>query len=256
MMRKYQVRFGGGRRKRGRKATAPTAHPTCGVLPITILSPHVPMVTCVKPPVARYACSLPDLSMEPSTMRHTIVIGLILFVSGSAVGAETPIPQDTVRIEKRRRERLEWNRRTLQGGIRQGRQEGPPLGRAGPQGDGTGRSDVQRGSRPRGHTLEISMSRPRPPSTPVAMTRSWSISTTDPWSGRTIPAEGGNPSDEGLGHRPSGPAVIPPSVARSPSKWPATPRCSAKAPGEEARTEAERDFDAPRLARRAAPRDR
>lgn len=29
MMRKYQVRFGGGRRKRGRKATAPTAHPTC-----------------------------------------------------------------------------------------------------------------------------------------------------------------------------------------------------------------------------------
>jgi hypothetical protein len=28
MMRKYQVRFGGGRQKRGRKATALTAHPT------------------------------------------------------------------------------------------------------------------------------------------------------------------------------------------------------------------------------------
>src|SRR5450759_996138 len=28
VMRKYQARFGGGRRKRGRKATAPTAHPT------------------------------------------------------------------------------------------------------------------------------------------------------------------------------------------------------------------------------------
>jgi hypothetical protein len=32
MMPKHQVRFGGGRRKRGRKATAPTAHPTCVVL--------------------------------------------------------------------------------------------------------------------------------------------------------------------------------------------------------------------------------
>jgi hypothetical protein len=48
-------------------------------------------------------------------MRHTLLIGLTLLVSAAAVGAETPIPQDTVRMEKRRRDRLEWNRRTLQG---------------------------------------------------------------------------------------------------------------------------------------------
>ena len=32
-----------------------------------------------------------------------------------AIGANKPIPQDTVRMEKRFRERLEWNRRTLEG---------------------------------------------------------------------------------------------------------------------------------------------
>ncbi len=50
-------------------------------------------------------------------MRHLPVIGLILWVSASAiaVAVETPIPQDTVKMEKRRRDRLEWNRRTIQG---------------------------------------------------------------------------------------------------------------------------------------------
>jgi hypothetical protein len=35
--------------------------------------------------------------------------------AAGAVGADAPIPQDTARMEKRRRERLEWNRRTVQG---------------------------------------------------------------------------------------------------------------------------------------------
>jgi hypothetical protein len=48
-------------------------------------------------------------------MRHTLVFGLTLFVFAVAAGADTPIPQDTARMEKRRRERLEWNRRTFQG---------------------------------------------------------------------------------------------------------------------------------------------
>ena len=47
-------------------------------------------------------------------MRHALVFGLAL-VSVTVVGAETPIPQDTARMEQRRRERLEWNRLTLQG---------------------------------------------------------------------------------------------------------------------------------------------
>ena len=33
---KVQVRFGGGRWKRGRKVTAPTAHPTCDLGPKTV----------------------------------------------------------------------------------------------------------------------------------------------------------------------------------------------------------------------------
>ena len=48
-------------------------------------------------------------------MRRPLVVGLTVLVSAAAVGAETPIPQDAVRMEKRRRERLEWNRRTLRG---------------------------------------------------------------------------------------------------------------------------------------------
>lgn len=48
-------------------------------------------------------------------MRRLPLIGLILWVSASAVAVETPIPQETVKMEKRRRDRLEWNRRTLQG---------------------------------------------------------------------------------------------------------------------------------------------
>jgi hypothetical protein len=49
-------------------------------------------------------------------MRHALVVGLTLVVSASAVGADKPIPQDAARKEKRYRDRLEWNRKTLQGG--------------------------------------------------------------------------------------------------------------------------------------------
>jgi hypothetical protein len=48
-------------------------------------------------------------------MRHTVVVGLYFFVAAGALGADKPIPQDTARMEKRSREFLEWNRRTLQG---------------------------------------------------------------------------------------------------------------------------------------------
>lgn len=48
-------------------------------------------------------------------MRPTIVMALTLLVSAAAAGAERPIPQDAARMEKRARERLEWNRRTLGG---------------------------------------------------------------------------------------------------------------------------------------------
>jgi hypothetical protein len=49
-------------------------------------------------------------------MRHTFVVGLTLFAAAAAaVGADAPIPQATARMEKRSRERLEWNRRSLEG---------------------------------------------------------------------------------------------------------------------------------------------
>ena len=48
-------------------------------------------------------------------MRHTLVNGPTLLVSAPAVGADAPIPQDIARMEKRRSERLEWNRRTTVG---------------------------------------------------------------------------------------------------------------------------------------------
>lgn len=48
-------------------------------------------------------------------MRQAIVVGLTLLASAAALGADRPIPQDAARMEKRSRERLEWNRRTLQG---------------------------------------------------------------------------------------------------------------------------------------------
>src|SRR5205823_788244 len=46
-------------------------------------------------------------------MRHALAVGLTLIASSAAVGADAPIPQDTARMEKRARERLEWNRQTL-----------------------------------------------------------------------------------------------------------------------------------------------
>jgi hypothetical protein len=49
-------------------------------------------------------------------MRHALVVGLTLVISASAVGADKPIPQDAARMQKRYRDRLEWNRKTLQGG--------------------------------------------------------------------------------------------------------------------------------------------
>ena len=48
-------------------------------------------------------------------MRPRFAIGLILLLPASAPAAEKPIPQDHARMEKRFLDRLEWNRRTLQG---------------------------------------------------------------------------------------------------------------------------------------------
>ena len=48
-------------------------------------------------------------------MQRVLTVGLTLLVSVAAVGAEVPIPQDHARMEQRRRERLEWNRRTTVG---------------------------------------------------------------------------------------------------------------------------------------------
>ena len=39
-------------------------------------------------------------------MRHTLVIGLIFLAASQVIGAEKPIPQDTARMEKQRRDRL------------------------------------------------------------------------------------------------------------------------------------------------------
>jgi hypothetical protein len=48
-------------------------------------------------------------------MPHRLAVGLALLLSAAAVGVEKPIPQDYARMEQRARERLEWNRRTMQG---------------------------------------------------------------------------------------------------------------------------------------------
>ena len=49
-------------------------------------------------------------------MRKTLVVGLTLFVSAVVRGEDKPIPQDAARMGERARERLEWNRKTLEGG--------------------------------------------------------------------------------------------------------------------------------------------
>ncbi len=48
-------------------------------------------------------------------MRSMFVFGLTLLVVSGAAGAEKPIPQDLAKMEKHRREWLEWNRRTTVG---------------------------------------------------------------------------------------------------------------------------------------------
>ncbi len=48
-------------------------------------------------------------------MRYSLALGLIVMLAPDVLADDKPIPQDTVRMEKRRRELLEWNRRTLQG---------------------------------------------------------------------------------------------------------------------------------------------
>jgi hypothetical protein len=47
-------------------------------------------------------------------MRNTLAVSLTLLASAAAIGADKPIPQDTARMEARYRERLEWNRQTLE----------------------------------------------------------------------------------------------------------------------------------------------
>ncbi len=48
-------------------------------------------------------------------MRPMLVIGLYFLVAAQAIAADKPIPQDTAQMERRSRELLDWNRRTLQG---------------------------------------------------------------------------------------------------------------------------------------------
>ncbi len=47
-------------------------------------------------------------------MRPLLILGLTLLLSGPAAAADKPIPQDHARMEKQFRDRLEWNRRTLE----------------------------------------------------------------------------------------------------------------------------------------------
>jgi hypothetical protein len=48
-------------------------------------------------------------------MGKLFFFALTLLVFGEALAADAPIPQDAAQSQKRHRERLEWNRRTLQG---------------------------------------------------------------------------------------------------------------------------------------------
>ncbi len=48
-------------------------------------------------------------------MRYPIVLALTFLLAAEVVGEDRPIPQDAAKIEKRRRDKLEYNRRTLQG---------------------------------------------------------------------------------------------------------------------------------------------
>ncbi len=48
-------------------------------------------------------------------MRLLVAFSLTLLVTAESLSADKPIPQDTARMEKRRRDWLDWNRRTLAG---------------------------------------------------------------------------------------------------------------------------------------------
>ncbi len=48
-------------------------------------------------------------------MRLVFALGLIFLLPVDALAAEKPIPQDHGRMKKQFLDRLEWNRRTLQG---------------------------------------------------------------------------------------------------------------------------------------------
>lgn len=48
-------------------------------------------------------------------MRYTLVLGLAILVAHDVAGEDKPIPQDKSQMEERYRQRLEWNRRTVQG---------------------------------------------------------------------------------------------------------------------------------------------
>ena len=84
-------------------------------------------------------------------MRSASIVGLILVAAVIGLGLalnhrqlparlpdlenvenDVPIPQDTARMGKRRRDWLEWNRQTLSGAVRQGRQEKPEMGQVRP----------------------------------------------------------------------------------------------------------------------------
>ena len=48
-------------------------------------------------------------------MRSAINLGVALLMASAASAADEPIPQDTAKMEKHRREALDWNRRTMEG---------------------------------------------------------------------------------------------------------------------------------------------
>ena len=48
-------------------------------------------------------------------MRYAPIVAVSFFMAAAAIGAVKPIPQNVAKMEKHRRERLEWNRRTTAG---------------------------------------------------------------------------------------------------------------------------------------------
>ena len=172
-------------------------------------------------------------------IRRTVVIGLGLVLSAAVVGggwavqqmqarrlaaavataasveASAAIPQDAAAMEKRRREWLEWSRRTLEGAYDR-------VGKRDARWDEPARKALERAARR--YSLEVDPEVTRgdiltpasAPSRPVATIRWYSISTASTRPGPTIPERprrSAAPGTRPVSWRPAG---IPPSAAPLP----------------------------------------